>query len=171
MPLLPESGLNYLLSPAIPANDVFLRFLYSDLRAPEFACLGLSPAQVEAFCRMQYDCRAASHAQYMPALNTSIVWVDAYAVGRMDVQAAPKQWRLVNLELLTAWRGKGLGRRLLAGLQREAAEAGVPLALSADAAGWVAAWYRRCGFEWVASDGLVEHLVWRPAACVEMTNV
>ena len=151
------------LQPVTVADTPFLRELYREVRRPDLALMGWPEAQVQAFCSMQFDFRVASHGQYQPTLTTSVVRVADAAVGRLDVVHGPRQWRLVNVELLTAWRGRGLGRQLIEGLQQHAVQAGVPVVLKVEVGSRAAALYRRCRFESVQSDGFLEQMVWRPA--------
>lgn len=156
--------LAFSLRPFSVADGPFLRQLYREVREPELALMGWPPVQVQAFCNMQFDFRVASHSQYQPALTTSVVQVADVAVGRLDVVYGPRQWTLVNVELLAAWRGRGLGRQLLEGLQQRAAQAGVPVVLKVEVGSRAAVLYSRCGFEPVQSDGFLEQMEWRPAA-------
>lgn len=162
MPQTSRALLQLSLHPITAADEHFLRQLYREVRDPELIPLGWPSVQVAAFCDMQYNFRAANHGQYQPPVISSLVRVEGVAVGRVDVVHGPGEWTLVNVELLTAWRDRGLGRQLLETLQRQAAQAGVAILLTVEVASRAAAVYRRCGFISMQSDGFLERMVWSP---------
>ena len=157
------------LRPATPADAGFLALLYQSVRAPQLQQMGWSGPQIEAFCAMQLRLRDAGHAQYTPRPATSVITQRGVPVGRIDVAHSHPDWMLVNIELLPASRGQGIGSEVLQGLQQQAAAAGAGVALHVDRGNPAQRLYERCGFASVAAsvDNLQQYMRWSGNAPME----
>jgi len=146
---------------AVPSDAPFLRRLYLSVREPELKPFGWSNEQVTIFCDMQYRYRQSSYMLHGDDLATSIAEVGGLPIGRMDVATAAEEWRLVNIELLPAWRGQGIGRYLLEEfLLLQAAQGRVNVHLSVACNSEARRLYERCGFVFDASDGMHDRMLW-----------
>lgn len=146
---------------AAPSDDPFLRRLYLAVREPELKPFGWSNEQMAMFCDMQYQYRQSSSMLYGADLVTSIAEVGGLPIGRMDASTAVEQWRLVNIELMPAWRGQGVGRYLLEEfLLSQARQRRVNVHLSVACGSAARRLYERCGFVLDASDGMHDRMVW-----------
>ena len=93
-------------------------------------------------------------------LGKALVLWEGNPAGMLAVCRSAERWVLVNIELLPAARGKGIGSELIARLQQDAVSAGVGLRLQAASASPVVRLYERCGFESVTDDGMVRQMEW-----------
>lgn len=148
------------LRPATEQDAAFLFALYRSVREPELQAIGWPDAQVDAFCEMQHRFRTAGYGQYLPPVETTLVLWQGNPAGMLAVCRSAERWVLVNIELLPAARGKGIGSELIARLQQDAVSAGVGLRLQAASASPAVRLYERCGFESVTDDGMVRHMEW-----------
>ncbi|WP_336243832.1 GNAT family N-acetyltransferase [Corallococcus exercitus] len=123
LPLAPR------LRPVTPGDDAFLFTLYASTREQELAAWGLPPAQAELFLRMQYQAQARHYAAKYASEGHALIEVDGIPVGRQWLVRTPEELLLVDVALLPAHRGRGLGTRLLHEIQREAARTRVPVRL------------------------------------------
>jgi ribosomal protein S18 acetylase RimI-like enzyme len=139
------------LRPVGPDDEPFLRALFLAAR-PDLAVL--PPALVD----LQFRAQQASYARYADA---SIVQRDDAPVGRLIVHRAPDEIRLVDVALLPAHRGQGLGAALVGALQAEARASGRPLRLHVAADNPALRLYRRLGFAVVAEEPPYLRLEWR----------
>lgn len=155
-----QAPANIALRPATEQDTAFLSGVYRSVREPELQAMGWMDTQIGAFCDMQHRFRTAGYAQYLPPVDSHLVLKDATPVGLLAVCRSPERWVLVNIELLPVARGQGVGARLIAQLQQEAAAAGVGLQLQAASSSPVVRLYERCGFSSVADDGMVRRMVW-----------
>lgn len=118
------------LRPVGPADEEFLFQLYASTRADELAPLGWSPAQQTTFLRQQFDAQRRDYQARFPAAGHQLILVAERPAGRIWVARTDAEIRLVDLALLPAAQGSGVGTQLLRSLIDEATQAGRPLRLS-----------------------------------------
>ncbi|OJT24680.1 hypothetical protein BO221_15550 [Archangium sp. Cb G35] len=115
--------------PAAESDDAFLFELYASTRAEELAAWGWSAAQQEPFLRMQWLAQKRGYEARYSFEGHCILEHEGRPVGRLWVVRGEHELRLVDVTLLPAYRGSGLGTSVLRTLQEEAAAAGKPLRL------------------------------------------
>ena len=135
-------------------DDGFLARLFYDVRAPEFAPLGLPPASLDELLAMQFRAQRGGFAAEFPNACDHILRVGAEPVGRILVNETLEEIRLVDIALITSYRGQGLGEWLLRKLCQRAAGAGLPLRLSVRPGNPALRLYERLGFRRISSDGI-----------------
>jgi RimJ/RimL family protein N-acetyltransferase len=104
----------------------FLRDLYADLRAEELAPTGWPPQHKRAFTDSQFDLQDAHFRTAHPNAARLIVERRGKPVGRLYLDNTPEGLLVVDIGLLGAMRGKGLGGDLLKALQDKARAEGLP---------------------------------------------
>lgn len=62
--------------------------------------------------------------------DAQIVWLHGRPAGLFKTRRDAAGWRVVQIQIDPAFQGQGLGRRLLAGLLRQAGQEGAPVTLS-----------------------------------------
>lgn len=134
------------LRPATASDEAFLFALYASTREGELATWGWAPAQRDAFLRMQWMAQGRDQAVRYAGADHRVVLVEGAPAGRLLVARGEKEWRLVDIALLPAHRGAGVGTRLLRELVDEAARARVPLRLRVLHGNAARALYERLGF-------------------------
>jgi len=142
------------LRAAAPADEPFLRRLYADAGGAELARLSLEAAAHEALLRMQFDARDRSYAAAHPEASNDLVLVDGVPAGRLWVDRSGRDIWLIDIALLSDYRARGLGRRLLIALIDEARERGCAVRLHVERHNPARRLYERLGFG-VVSDGEV----------------
>lgn len=151
--------------PAEPADDDFLLELFAEAR-PE---LGLLPEPVRSqMLRLQLQ---AQRRQYRADAPAGVDWIleldrggPPERVGRCYLAKGPADYRLLELAVGVAWRGRGIGSAVLGRICVAAGQAGVPLRLSV----WqgnegAARLYRRLGFVEHGAAGGYLQLQWTPS--------
>ena len=144
------------------ADEPFLFELYADTRREEVAAWNWPEAQVAAFLEMQFRAQSLSYAEAYPGAEHSLVLDDGRPVGRLLLWRSPAEMRLVDISLLSAARGHGIGSLLLQQLQQECAGARSPLRLQVLAANRARRLYLRLGFRRVGGDSMYDHMEWTP---------
>lgn len=139
--------------PAAERDDAFLFELYASTRAEELAAWGWSAAQQEPFLRMQWLAQKRGYEARYPSEGHCILEHEGRPVGRLWVFRGEHELRLVDVTLLPAYRGSGLGASVLRTLQEEAAAAGKPLRLHVLRNNPALRLYTRLGFTPVAEAG------------------
>lgn len=159
---LPEAAAPPLMQrPATAADAPFLQALFAAGR-PELNVL--PEAQRAPLLALQHRAREHAHRTAHPHATDQVLLLGRTAVGRLLVDRGPAVWTLVDVAVLPAYQGRGIGRRVLTDLQAEAAAAGRPLHLHALAHSPAHRWYLRAGFEPVAEQGLYVAMRWEPPA-------
>ncbi|WNZ62619.1 GNAT family N-acetyltransferase [Myxococcus sp. MxC21-1] len=135
------------LRAATAADDPFLFALYASTRESELAAWGWAPAQRDAFLRMQWVAQSHDWAARHPRADHQVVCLQGQPVGRLLVAKDAAAWRVVDIALLPAHQGSGVGTRLLTQVRDEAGKAGVPLRLQVLRTNPARRLYERLGFE------------------------
>ncbi|MFY0567307.1 GNAT family N-acetyltransferase [Archangium lansingense] len=153
--------------PVVASDDAFLFELYASTRAEEMAAWGWSAAQQEPFLRMQWMAQKRGYEARYPSEGHRILELEGKPVGRQWVVRGEHELLLVDVTLLPACRGSGLGTSLLRSLQEEAAAVGKPLRLHVMRNNPALRLYTRLGFTPVAEAGQGTSepylaLEWRP---------
>jgi ribosomal protein S18 acetylase RimI-like enzyme len=147
------------LRPVEAGDQAFLLALVESTRED----LSILDGTVRAMLlRMQYDAQRTDYRRRFPNLEESVVQADGVPVGRLLVSRKADELRLVDIGLLPAFRGQGLGRRLLAMLQDESRQSCRPLRLHVLQGNPAGKLYRRLGFQPGETEGMHLAMEWQP---------
>lgn len=152
----------FALRKALPEDEPFLFELYASTRQEELAPVPWSPAQKEAFLRMQVQAQRSSYAAQFPDAEHQIILREGRPAGRLLVDRNGERLLVVDIALLPGDCGHGIGGALLADLLREAGEVGRRVELSVYSGNAAARLYERLGFKTIQEDGLYSRMEWRP---------
>jgi len=145
-----------------PGDQSFLCTLYCSTRQDEVGAWGWDAAAAQAFLQMQWRAQSAAYASQYPGAEHRIILVDGQQAGRLLVHQTEEAVRLVDIALLPAFRGQGVGVQLLGELQAEAAAAGKPVRLSVFRGSPARRLYKRLGFQPAGGNEVYEQMEWRP---------
>ena len=150
------------LRPSGHTDREFLVALYASTREAELDAAGWGPAERDTFVRMQFDLQDRHYRAAFPCAQHSIVLARGRAVGRLIVERAPGEIRVVDISLLPDHRGHGIGSALLQEVLAEATRAGVAVRLAVALTNPARRLYERFGF--TPTDASASHLFleWRP---------
>jgi ribosomal protein S18 acetylase RimI-like enzyme len=115
------------LRDASGADEDFLFALYASTRERELALLDWSEDERAAFLRMQFNAQRTHYLKSYPDARHQIILRGGEAAGRIWVERNDEEIRLLDIALLPAHRGHGVGSALIRGLIREATQAAKPL--------------------------------------------
>lgn len=115
---------------AAPPDEPFLLRLYAATRTEELDRGGWSEAQREEFIRGQFRARQAHYAARFMGAEASVIVAAGEDAGACTLWRGREEIRLVNIELLPRFRGRGIGSALLRQWAVEARAARLPLVLS-----------------------------------------
>lgn len=152
------------LRPSRPGDEDFLRRVYASTRAQELAHFGWDAATADTFLRMQFDAQDRHYRQHFPQARYDIVEQDGEPVGRLYVARERDEIRVIDIALLGAWRGRGIGGTLLGALQDEAAGASQRIVLQVELSNPAFTLYQRLGFRELEIHGLYRLMEWRAPA-------
>jgi len=158
--LLDGAGLR--LRPATADDLDFLRRLHAAWRMPELVFLPWTVAEKQAFADDQFQLQHRHVLQHFPHADFWIVTDrDACPIGRLYLDRAPAEWRLVDILLTRGAQGQGLGTRLIEWIQHEAGDRPIRLHVAVNNPR-AHALYLRLGFADVPdADGMHRPMLWR----------
>ena len=148
------------LRPAQEADREFLFGLYTATRADELRMTGCDPQALAMLLRLQFEAQRQHYLRQYPAAEHAIVEGPQGPLGRWYVHRSAREICLVDICLLPAWRGQGIGTDLLRRLQDEGARRGLPVHLSVTVGNPAARLYRRLGFTVTGGDQIYSALEW-----------
>jgi GNAT superfamily N-acetyltransferase len=140
------------LRPETDADRGLLEALFEDLRAAELSFLA-DESMRRAFIRLQVDARERGWRDAWPGADRFVVVADE-PVGRLLVDMSADRFHVVDIALLPAHRGRGIGTAVLTEVVSQADARGVPCELSVDRGSPAKRLYERLGFVDVTSDEL-----------------
>lgn len=143
-----------------PADEEFLLAVYSSIREPELAVTDWSAEQKAQFCQMQFQAQDTHYRQHYTGAQLDVIWNGDVPIGRLYVARWPNEIRIMDIALLPAHRGQGIGTRLLQELQQEAAAAGKTLSIHVERFNPVLRLYQRLGFQISEDKGVYLLMHW-----------
>jgi RimJ/RimL family protein N-acetyltransferase len=151
------------LRPAQPEDEDFLVAVYGSTREEELAMTQWDAAQRAAFVRFQFAAQQHFYQTEYPRAEHQIILAGDQAVGRLYVDHREEEIRILDLTLLTAERGRGIGTPLIKQLMDEAAAAAKPLTIHLETFNRSRSLFARLGFAPVGDNGMHTLFEWRPA--------
>lgn len=137
-----------------PEDEPFLREVYAGTRAAEMALLNWSDEQKAAFVHMQFNAQHQYYVSTFPAARFQIVLRNGEPVGRLYVDRRADEIRIIDVALLPACCGQGIGTLLIRGVQSEALATGRPVRIHVEVDNPAMRLYRRLGFRVIEDKGL-----------------
>lgn len=135
------------LRPTRPEDRTFLSDLYASTRAEELAPVPWSPEQKLVFLTQQFEAQDRDYRGRFPAESFQVIERDGHAIGRLYVHRTNEQIELIDIALLPAERGQGLGTQLLRELLAEADASARPVQLYVEKFNRALGLYRRFDFQ------------------------
>jgi ribosomal protein S18 acetylase RimI-like enzyme len=148
--------------PGIAMGDETLDYrLFAEDRLAKFVAAGISQRQARELIRLQYRGRQMTYAaRYPEATDSIILGEDGAPVGRLLLDRKPDRWRIVDIAVLVAHRGGGLGTRALEECQQHCRAGRVRLELQVAPSNPARRLYGRLGFRVTGEEGLAVEMVW-----------
>jgi ribosomal protein S18 acetylase RimI-like enzyme len=149
-----NEGARPTLRPSSPADQDFLFQLYASTRQAEFAALGWDSAQLEPLLRMQFSAQQRWYETAYARAEQQIVILGEAPIGRIIVHREADAMTLVDISLLPACRGRGIGGALIRDLIATCGQQRVRLRLQVLKTNPAARLYERLGFVRTGEDGM-----------------
>lgn len=141
------------LRPIQASDREFLFQLYAGTREEELAVVPWTAAQKEAFLRQQFDAQTRHYEMAFVDGRFDIIRAGSEDIGRLYVWRQPGELRIVDIALLPAWRGRGIGTALINDLLSEAAAGDQRVTIHVEKNNPALRLYLRLGFRERADNG------------------
>ena len=148
------------LRPITPGDESFLAGLYASTRAEELSVTTWSDEEKAVFCRRQFDAQSAHYTENYPGASLQVIERAGEPIGRLYVARWKREIRIMDIALLSAQRGTGIGTQLLRELQVEARSAGKTLSIHVERFNPALRLYERLGFQMAEDKGVYLLLQW-----------
>ena len=153
------------LRPVEPETDTeLLVSVYRSTRAAEFAPMPWSEQQRDEFIRTQYGAEDRYWREQRPMARFDLIVIDGEPAGRIYVDRLEGEIRIIDIALLPAFRGRGVGTALVLDLLQEASADALPVTIHVAQGNGARTLYDRLGFDQVGTAGVYDLLEWRPPA-------
>lgn len=138
----------------------FLRRLYFSTREPEMQMVTWTDAEKLAFLHMQFTAQKTHYDTYYADADFLVIERDGVAVGRLYIDRAPEDIRVVDIALMPEQRGSGIGTMLLKEVMEEAAASSRPVTIHVERYNPALRLYERLGFRHVDDNGVYYLMRW-----------
>lgn len=149
------------LRPAGAADQAFLLQLFASTRADQMRMMGFDAATEALLIGQQFQAQQTHFRARFPDARVDIVTDQDRPAGRLWVDLAADEIRLVDISLMPEYRGRRIGEGLLRELMVQAARRAVPLRLSVALDNPALRLYKRMGFVALAADGVYSAMEWQ----------
>jgi ribosomal protein S18 acetylase RimI-like enzyme len=147
----------------------FLHALYGTTRADELAQVDWPDAAKADFVAHQFTAQRSQYRQHYPQAAFLVIEQDGERIGRCYLHYARAELRLMDVTLLPARRGQGLGTALMHRLLAWGDALGLPVTLHVEPFNPAQRLYRRLGFETLEVRGVYHFMQRAPAPAAEVS--
>ncbi|MDG0025137.1 GNAT family N-acetyltransferase [Trinickia sp. Y13] len=161
-----SAGSSVRLRAASESDRAFLLAVFESTRAYEFAQSGWDRERISTLLAEQFAMQDAYYRQHYRHARFDVIMSREVAIGRLYHDWHGDEARLIDIALLPAYRGAGIGTRLLHAFVAQAVARAMPIVLYVEMNNPVQALYRRLGFESIGENGVYLKMR-RPAAAFE----
>jgi ribosomal protein S18 acetylase RimI-like enzyme len=151
------------LRPAAEADRDFLFALFLSERRCQFANVAWSEEQTRQLLRMQFEAQRRHYGSRFPDAVHSIVLLNGEAVGQLYLDRQIDQFIVVDFALAPEFRRLGIGSKIIASIQADAAAAGKQITGHVDRSNPATRFWQHLGFHLTGEDSLYLKMEWRSA--------
>jgi GNAT superfamily N-acetyltransferase len=161
-PLRAAARLGITYRPITDEDMPFLAALYYSTRAEEVAQSGWPDEMQKQFLAQQFDAQHRHYQRHYADAEWLIIERDGEAVGRLYFEDWQSQIRIIDIALIPAARGHGIGAAIFEDTFEVAQATGKKVSIYVEKNNPARSLYLRLGFEMVADEGVYDLMEWRP---------
>lgn len=150
------------LRPMTPDDMPFLYQVYASTRLEELAPVGWTPEQVGEFLTQQFTAQHQFYQEHYENATYNVIIADGQQVGRLYLARWPTEIRIMDIALLPAYRGLGIGSALLQAILEEGERTGKRVSIHVEKVNPALRLYERLGFRPSADRGVYWFMEWQP---------
>jgi ribosomal protein S18 acetylase RimI-like enzyme len=142
------------LRPATDGDAELLYEIYASTRQEELAPLDWEASVKEAFLRQQFAAQDTYYRATFRQASYDLIVDGEEVLGRLYVDRGKVVWLVLDIALLPAHRGRGIGSQLLQQVIAEAEAAGSPVQIHVERLNPARRLYERLGFRQIEDQGI-----------------
>lgn len=147
----------------ITVDDLsFLSQVYASTRTEELAVVPWTDAEKTAFLQMQFEAQHAYYQQHYASADFLIVLSADTPIGRLYLYRTSEEIRIVDIALLPAYRGQGIGSKLLGDILAEARQTQRRVRIHVERFNPALRLYQRLRFVEIGEHGVYYLMEWLP---------
>lgn len=146
----------------------FLMRLFASTREQELAPMPWSAEQKRAFLAGQFNTQRHHYRTYIANADYQVLEHNGAGAGRLYLDMRQTNLHIVDIALMPAWRGKGLGTAILTALQETGRARGIAIGIFVEKFNPALRLYRRLGFTKIADHDVYLEMEWTPAAPAQL---
>jgi ribosomal protein S18 acetylase RimI-like enzyme len=139
-------------------DSEFLLALYASTRASEMEQLEWSTQQKNDFLAMQFRAQTLHYDEYYPDAQLAIIENDDVPIGRLYVDRREREIEIIDIALVPAMRGRGIGKRLLEQLLDEGRSTARRVRIYVEHFNPARGLYDRLGFRQIGTNGVYHEM-------------
>ncbi|HTI17364.1 MAG TPA: GNAT family N-acetyltransferase [Trinickia sp.] len=142
------------------ADRDFLMGVFESTRIDEFRASGLDEQTIRDLLAHQFSMQDTYYRRHYPNARFDVVLNGERAIGRLyhEWNSNSGEALIIDISLLSAYRGAGIGTRLMKAVVAEAARREMAVRIQTEFNNPARALYRRLGFERIGDNGVYEQL-------------
>jgi len=149
------------IRPATSDDTRILFEVYASTRSEELAPVPWTSEQKLQFLAFQFQSQDEHYRQMFPSASFDVIDVDGVPAGRLYVNRTEGTIHVIDIALLPAARGRGIGRTILRGLCAEAEAQGARVTISVEKFNPAKRLYERMGFRMFEDGEVYQRMEWR----------
>jgi len=161
-PLRAAAGLGVSYRPITDEDMPFLAALFFSTRAEEVAQTGWPAEMQQQFLAQQFDAQHRHYQRHYADAEWLVIERGGEAVGRLYIEEWQSQIRIIDIALMPAARGLGIGAAIFEDVFDLARAGGKKVSIHVEKNNPARRLYFRLGFEMIADEGVYDLLEWRP---------
>ena len=142
----------------------FVAAVYASTREEELAPTGWPVEQKCAFLAHQHAAQHSHYQRHYPGAEWLVIEERGEPVGRLYLVEWETEFRIIDISLLPAARGRGLGGAILSDLLSAARAAGKTVSIHVERNNPAGRLYERLGFRQAEDKGVYLLMEWTPGA-------
>ena len=158
------------LRPVTDADYQFLESLYYSTREDELQHFPFDDEQKKQFIAQQFAAQTEHYRIHYPTARFRVIELNGERIGRIYVDEWASQIRLVDIALVPAQRGSGIGTMLLHDVLEQGVAANKPVTIHVEAYNPALRLYRRLGFTQIDTNGIYFLMEWCPPGYVKTAS-
>ncbi len=144
-----------------PSDLPFLRKLYESTRSQELKLIPhWNEDEKKAFLDQQFHAQHTYYKENFGEAEFSLLLVNDIPVGRLYLDRRKDELRIIDIALLPAYRGIGIGTKLLREILKEAHNVEKPVRIHVEQNNPALSLYSRLGFRQIGDTGVYYLMEW-----------